>query len=231
MKLVGFGCSFTYGSELIDPELEDVYHNDTESYTWDRHHANTRYRESNVWLGQLAKSLDATWDNRAEPANSNFAIAQQVADYFIKIRNPNEKIVVCVAWTERTRMSWYGIEDKWTHNGFAGDKHGWPRSAREWVMNSSSNSHDMFTCNAKLLVNSICKAHEVPILQFNALGAHQTTQYPNYFIDGASMGSILKRAAQDDSRLDLFASGGHPNEAGHEYFTIRLHDFAKEHIM
>jgi hypothetical protein len=45
------------------------------------------------------------------------------------------------------------------------------------------------------------------------------------------MGSILKRAAQDDSRLDLFASGGHPNEAGHEYFTIRLHDFAKEHIM
>ena len=75
MKLVGFGCSFTYGSELVDPDIDPADY-------W----ANTRYRESNVWLGQLAKLLGTAWDNRAEPANSNFAIAQQVADYFIKIR-------------------------------------------------------------------------------------------------------------------------------------------------
>jgi len=229
LKLVGFGCSFTYGSELIDPELEDVYHNDTESYTWDRHHANTRYRESNVWLGQLAKSLDATWDNRAEPANSNFAIAQQVADYFINLRNPNEKIVVCVGWSERTRMSWYG--KRWVHNGFANDEHDWSRSAREWVLNSNNASHDMFTQNAMLMVNSICNANNVQILQFNALGNHKSTTYPNYFLGGASMDSMLKRAMQDDPRLDLVASGGHPNAAGHEYFTIRLHDFAKERII
>jgi hypothetical protein len=43
MKLVGFGCSFTYGSELLDPELED---------SWDRHHENTPYREQNTWLGK-----------------------------------------------------------------------------------------------------------------------------------------------------------------------------------
>ena len=218
MKLVGFGCSFTYGSELVNPDIDP---ND--------HWANTRYRESNVWLGQLAKLLDTTWDNRAEPANSNFAIAQQVADYFIKTRNPDEKLVVCVGWTERTRMSWY--DDHWTHNGFANNKQGWTRSAKEWVLNSNSASHDMFTDNAKLLVNSICKAHGVPILQFNALSTHKSTTYPNYFIDGASMDSMLKRAVQEDSRLDLFASGGHPNELGHEYFTIRLHDFAKERII
>jgi hypothetical protein len=96
VKLVGFGCSFTYGSELQSSDIDPADH-------W----ANTRYRESNCWLGQLAKLLDTTWDNRAEPANSNFAIAQQVADYFIKTRNPDEKLVVCVGWTERTRMSWY----------------------------------------------------------------------------------------------------------------------------
>jgi hypothetical protein len=45
------------------------------------------------------------------------------------------------------------------------------------------------------------------------------------------MNSTLKRAAQEDNRLNLFASGGHPNEAGHEYFTFRLHDFAKERII
>ena len=227
MKLVGFGCSFTYGSELIDPELDGTFDEKSQSIVWDRHYTNTRYRESNVWLGQLAKLLDATWDNRAEPANSNFAIAQQVADYFIKIRNPDEKIVVCVGWTERTRMSW--DSDRWTHNGF--QEEAWNRSKREWVLNSNSASHDMFTDNAKLIVNSICKTHDVPILQFNAIGTHKSTTYPNYFIDGASMDSMLKRAAQEDSRLDLFASGGHPTELGHEYFTIRLHDFAKERII
>lgn len=218
MKLVGFGCSFTYGSELVDPEIGN-----------ELHHENTRYRERNVWLGRLANKLDVPWDNLAEPANSNFAIAQQVADYFLNTRNSNEKIVICIGWTARTRMSWYS--DRWTHNGFAGGEHGWARSAREWVVNSNSASHDMFTHNAKLMVNSICSANNVPILQFNALGDHKSTNYPNYFIDGVSMDSMIKRAMQDDPRLDLVASDGHPNEAGHEYFTIRLHDFAKEHII
>lgn len=228
MKLVGFGCSFTYGSELVDPEVGTEFH-----------HENTRYRESNVWLGRLANKLDVTWDNLAEPANSNFAIAQQVADYFLNTRNPDEKIVVCVGWTNRTRMSWLGKGwthnngqgFTWTHNGFAGDEHGWAKSAREWVLNSNSESHDMFTHNAKLMVNSICSANNVPILQFNALGEHKSTNYPNYFIDGVSMDSMIKRAMQDDPRLDLVASDGHPNEAGHEYFTIRLHDFAKQRII
>jgi len=44
MKLIGFGCSFTYGSELLDPNV-----------AWDRHHENTLYREKHVWLGQLAE--------------------------------------------------------------------------------------------------------------------------------------------------------------------------------
>jgi lysophospholipase L1-like esterase len=81
------------------------------------------------------------------------------------------------------------------------------------------------------MVNSICKAHGVPILQFNALGRHSVSKYDNYFINGLTMNSTLKRAAQEDNRLNLFASGGHPNEAGHEYFTFRLHDFAKERII
>ena len=218
MKLVGFGCSFTYGSELQSPDIP-----------WDRHHSNTRYRESNCWLGLLAKRMDCEFDNRAEPANSNMAIAQQIADYFINLRDPNEPIVICIGWTERTRMSWYS--NHWTHNGFAGEQDGWFASAKEWVTFSTDQSHKMFTQNAKLIANSICKAHDVPILQFNAIGRHPTTQYDNYFIDGANMDSMLKRAQTEENSLNLFASGGHPNEHGHLYFTKPLHLFAKERII
>ena len=57
MKLVGFGCSFTYGSELIDPELDNTFDEESQSIVWDRHYANTRYRENNCWLGQLENYL------------------------------------------------------------------------------------------------------------------------------------------------------------------------------
>ena len=219
MKLVGFGCSFTYGSELIDPNIDE-----------DNHHAYTRYRNNNVWLGRLASKLGYQFDNLAEPANSNFAIAQQVSNYFLNTYNPQDKIIICVGWTEKTRMSWY-TKNTWTHNGFAGDKHGWPQSAREWVIKSDNESYNMYTKNAKFIVNSICKSMNIPIIQFNALGHHQTTQYPNYFIDGNSMDSMLRRTMAEDERLDLIANNGHPNEAGHEYFTIRLTEFAKSHII
>ena len=229
MKLVGFGCSFTYGSELIDPELDSVWDDTSESHIWDRHYKNNSWRKSHCWLGLLAEYFNCEYDNRAEPANSNFAIQHQVADYILNIYDPNDNIVICVGWTEKLRMSWY--DTKWTHNGFVSEKTGWNNSAREWVIRSKSETHNMYTNNAKLFVNSLCKFYNIPILQFNALGNHATSKYSNYFIDGNTMDSMLKQAQQNDSRLNLFASGGHPNEAGHEYFTIRLHDFAKQRII
>ena len=215
MKLVGFGCSFTYGSELIAPD-------DTH---W------TAYRNEHCWLGQLAKYFNCKFDNLAEPANSNHAIQHQVADYIRNRLDPQEQIIICVGWTSPERMSWY--DDHWTHNGFVDRKHGWTQSAKEWVMRTGHDpkSHNMFTENAKLFVNSVCKNYNITILQFNALGQHKTTVYENYYADGYTMDSMLKLAEQEDSSKILFASDGHPNEQGHKYFAKRLHLFAKERII
>jgi len=220
LKLVGFGCSFTYGSELVDPDIDPADH-------W----ANVRYRESNVWLGRLADKLDALFDNRSEPGNSNYAIQYQFADWFNNYRNPDERVVVCIAWSELQRFSW--LSERWFHNNFVRNPHLknelWKYSNKEWTVNKVD--HKYWTDAAKLFVNSVCNLHNIPVLQFNALGAHTPAKYNNYFLDGLTMESMLKNAQQNDDRLDLFANGGHPNEAGHEYFTIRLHDFAKERII
>jgi len=220
VRLVGFGCSFTYGSELYDPEIGTEFH-----------HANTRYRESNVWLGQLATMIGATWDNRAEPSNSNYAIQYQFTDWFNNSRNSAEQVVVCVGWTSPERMSWLG--DKWYHSGYigTGTEPMYKQSHRDWILNGTDKTQALHTETAKLFVNSVCKLHDIPLLQFNALGNHKPTNYDNYFIDGMVMENMLKSAQASNSKLDLIASGGHPNEAGHEYFTIRLHDFAKERII
>ena len=222
MKLVGFGCSFTYGSELIDPNIDE----------WDQHYSNIKYRESHVWLGLLAKRLGCTFDNRAEPANSNYAIGQQVTEYIRSNQENLADITICIAWTERTRMSWY--DDHWTHNGFAGEQKGWSDSAREWVLKHTSQSLDMFTDNAKLIANSVCHYYNVPIIQFNALGKHRSDPYTNYLLNGGSMDSYLRRKQEELNRdhevleeVNYFASGMHPNERGHEVWTDQLVDWIK----
>ncbi len=219
MKLVGFGCSFTYGSELVNPEFD--------FQGAEFHRRNTRYRESNVWLGQLAKRLNATWDNRAEPANSNYAIQYQFADWFNNNRNPSERVAVCVAWTDITRFSW--LDDTWTHNGTVRNDEKFLHSRKDWI--TSDVDHNYWTDAAKLFVNSVCKLNNIPILQFNAIGVHSTTNYSGYFVDGSTMEDVLKQAQSEDDRKQLFASGGHPSEVGHFWFTKRLTLFAKEHIL
>jgi len=219
VKLVGFGCSFTYGSELVNPELD--------FQGAEFHRRNTRYRESNVWLGQLAKRLNATWDNRAEPANSNYAIQYQFADWFNNNRNPSERVAVCVAWTDITRFSW--LDDTWTHNGTVRNDEKFLHSRKDWI--TSDVDHNYWTDAAKLFVNSVCKLNNIPILQFNAIGVHSNTNYSGYFVDGSTMEDVLKQAQSEDDRKQLFASGGHPSEVGHFWFTKRLTLFAKEHIL
>jgi hypothetical protein len=198
MKLVGFGCSFTFGSELQSPNLDP---NDF----W----ANTRYREEHVWLGVLAERFGCEFDNLAEPANSNFAIGQQVTEY---LSNNQDNITVCVAWTVPTRMSWY--DDRWTHNGFVTDQTGWTASCREWITKHTDKSLKMYTENAKLIVNSVCKYYNVPLIQFNALGSHTNKPYTNYLANGGTMDGWLKQC-QDERNKTYFANGGHPNEDGH----------------
>lgn len=205
MKLVGFGCSFTFGSELQSPD------NDPDDF-W----ANTRYRESHAWLGVLASHFGCPWDNLSQPANSNFAIAQQVAEYFRSQRDSLTDVIVCVAWTERTRMSWY--DNKWTHNGFVTSESGWADSCREWVLRQTNSSHDLYTENAKLIVNSLCMSNNVPIIQFNALGMHKFQPYSNYVANGGTMDGWLKQH-QDERNQTYFASGGHPNELGHRVWV------------
>ena len=221
MKLVGFGCSFTYGSELLDPELAN---------SWDRHHENTPYREKHSWLGRLAEKLDASYINLAEPGASNYSIQEKFASY---IHNAEDNVIICVGWTSHLRNSWWSDrEQRWIHDGFIRNENEtlFGASFKEWLLHSHKRCEQV-TLNAKLFVNSVCKLHSIPILQFNAIGAHATTNYPGYFVDGSTMEGILKQAQLEDVRKQLFASGGHPNEAGHFWFTKRLTLFAKEHIL
>lgn len=224
MKLVGFGCSFTYGSELIDPELDGIWDNESQTRVWDRHYKNEPWRTSHCWLGLLAKHFNCEFENLAEPANSNFAIGQQITEYLRTRTDVHDDIIICIGWTAPNRMSWF--DTKWTHNGFADDKHGWELSAKEWVSRNNLDADIMFTRNAKLIANAACKYYEVPLVQFNALGVHHNEPYANYLGGSNTMNDYL-RQRQGEFQTKYFAQGEHPNEKGHEVWVELMSEWMK----
>ena len=212
MKLVGFGCSFTYGSELVDLKVGTEFHR-----------GNTPYREQSVWLGQLAKLFDCGYDNRAEPACSNYAISQLFYDWF-QSRDIQEKCVVCVGWTEPDRMRWW--DDGWVHSGFISNdvEKRFRRSFKDWIAHPNRNNN--LTNQAKLFVNSVCQINNIDIIQFDALPNTVENNYSNYFCKGLSMQQVLLK--EEELREETyFAEGGHPNEQGHKWFAKRLRKFAR----
>lgn len=216
MKLVGFGCSFTYGSELIDPNIDE----------WDQHYTNKPYRESHVWLGLLAEKLNASYINLAEPSASNFFIQEKFADYIQN--NDCSDTIVCIAWTSHIRHSWWSDkEQRWVHDGFIRNQTEplFRESFKEWLIHSHKRC-EQATLNAKLFVNSVCKAKDIKIIQFDALANVLSPSYPNYFAKGRSMRDILAQEGEQLTR-EFLASGGHPNEAGHKHFVDLMMEWIK----
>ena len=219
MKLVGFGCSFTYGSELQDQDLEM----DSEYYR-----ANTPYREKHCWLGQLAEMSGCSFDNRSEPSGSNLSIQEKFADWFDS-RLPDSEDVVCIAWTSHLRTSWWSDEEqRWVHDGFIRSKTEkfFRASFKEWVTSSYDRGATV-TNHAKLFVNSVCQANNIKIIQFNALANVPTPyKFPNYHQGDQNMQDVLRKE-NINLEKNFLAPGEHPNEAGHKHYAKMLHSWAE----
>jgi len=217
MILVGFGCSFTEGSGLVEDPGKDYDYN-------------TPHREQHCWLGQLASKLGATYINKAEAGGSNFSI-EQILGEFIRddFRHITEPLIIAVGWTTIDRMSWWYEEShSWTHSKQIEIEleNPFKNTYKEWILHSQGSrwsGNQSLTDNAKLFVNSVCELNNIPLLQFNALGSHNNKYgYKNYYLPHCDTLDYL----QEDQ---LIENDGHPNESGHLEIATRLHNFIKEH--
>ena len=220
MKLVGFGCSFTYGSELLDPDLvegDDGHHYD-----------NIPYREKHCWLGQLAEMLGCSFDNRASPAGSNLFIQEEFGDWF-DMHSPDDDDIVCIGWTNHLRTSWWNDEEfRWMHDGFirSKDEKHFHASFKEWITLSYGRCAQA-TNHAKLFINSVCQVNNIKIIQFNALDNIPTQyKFPNYHQGDQNMQDVLRKETINLEK-NFLALGGHPNEAGHKHYAKMLHCWAE----
>lgn len=220
-KLAVFGCSWAYGSELVDPdiasEITDSYHGLGSDF--DR--ANHAYRLDHCFGKLLANNFELDFVNLAQPGNSNFGILNNLSEF---VDTNNIKDFMCVfAMTDSNRYSWY-CDDKFEHSSWIQWQrdHKMHASFRNWLTHTNSSNWQTQTENLiTRSIVSICDANGIPFVMFDCLPRAGQIKHSNYMWPG----HCFKKDLEHNNKSKFLYQGGHPTEAGHARIAEILVDF------
>ncbi len=231
-KIVGFGDSWMYGDELLDPVLAAA---DPDAHTcWVQ---NTEYREHNCFLGSLAQHYDVQSENFGIPGGSLDSTMWTYLWWLEHEPNP-EDCLVLIFLTESDRFTHYNPN----HVHYSNDPP-WNKFVHStWVHFGSSVIGPEFTDLIKRqIVLTDCRELSrirysqttmffdgqaartgIPMLMFNTMPAPRnspkvdTVTWPDF------AWTLHFRDRPDNQNRELIMPGGHPNEKGHQIIRDML---------
>jgi hypothetical protein len=219
-KIVGFGDSWMWGDELLDPAL----HNHP-----DRHPVlveNTEYRESRCFLGQLGKHYGVPTENFGWPGGSQQS-ALWCYLWWLDHEPEVQDCLVLVGHTDANRTSFYNpnhvsyandppwnrfVHSSWVHSGGGSFQDDWVKMVKLHMVLTESHQLDRLTYQQSVLFFEGQHQINQNLLQFNVMPPPIKMHQASLLWPDRSVSTVLQRL----SRRDIFAEGGHPNEVGHE---------------
>lgn len=219
-KIVGFGDSWMFGDELLDPDLAAWLPDAHPCWT-----QNTWYRERNCFLGLLAQHYGCASRNFGIPGGS---LRSTIWTYLWWIQNEPapEDCLVLVFLTEPDRESFYNPGHRYP------DDKSFVHST--WVEYGSSVIHPDFSDMIKrYMVLTHCREHSVlnyleSMMFFDGQASRRKFGLMQYHgaapITDCSVPSLMRadfdwithfRDRPDNQQRELIFPGGHPNEKGH----------------
>lgn len=239
-NLVSFGCSWTYGDELIDPNLEGK----VEPYHWD----NDAYRTAHAYPGLIAKHYGWTHEDLAWNGSSLQSMLWNF-NWWLDNSTPEHiaESLVIVGLTDESRMSWYNQNYKESQRTAQSEAHRYVHSV--WINEdfdirgeedrmkywrdlhkfhyALSDCDDWRNTNYNTVVRAfdgIAARNNINMLQFNVLTKQHKLKVPTLIESSSALEMLVIR---DKPRRDpLFMPRNHPNEKGHQI----LADFLIEKI-
>lgn len=236
--MVSFGCSWTYGDELIDPALEGK----VEPYHWD----NDAYRKAHSYPGLIADHYGWTY----EDLSWNGASLQSMLwnfNWWLENSTPEHiaESFVLVGLTDESRVSWYNknykesvrtgqsdahryVHSIWINQDF--DIRGEEERMEYWrelhkIHYVLSDCKDWRDTNYETVVRAfdgMAARHDLNMLQFKVLTRQHKLKVPTLIESSSALEMLVIR---DKPRRDpLFKSGQHPNEKGHQILADFLID-------
>lgn len=226
-KIVGFGDSWIYGDELLDP---DILARDASAHAcW---HQNDGYRESHCFLGLLGKHYGVPAVNFGIPGGSLQSTIWTFLWWLQREPNPTNCLVL-VGLTDCDRFSHYDpnhvhysndpdwnmfVHSTWVeHGGSVISKEFRDLCKQQTVLTVCSDLNHYNYLQAALLFDGVSARNHMPLIQFHVSPPREVSCVPipsliwpeqnfcRYFLD---------RPDNQDRRY--YKTNGHPNESGHE---------------
>jgi len=230
-KIVGFGDSWMYGDELLDPELAKQ---DPEAHPcWVQ---NVSYRESHCFLGLLGQHYSVPTENFGIPGGSLQSTIWTYLWWLDHEPNP-EQCMVLIALTEADRTSFYNpnhrhysndppwnkfVHSTWIHFGSSVIGPEFTDMIKRYLV--LTDCRELSTLNyqqAVLLFDSMSHRRQIPTVQFHVMPPPITI--PLTTIPEPDFAwTVHFRDRADNQKRELIMPGGHPNEIGHQVVRDRL---------
>lgn len=224
-KLVVFGCSWTYGDELVDPTIE-ISNTITGTGTHDQQ--NDAYRLQHCFAGVVAKHYNLELENYGFPGSSEESL-RYTFNWWLDNTDTSDSVIL-VAHTDASRKSWYNYRqqdpewNKFMHSTWIKDPNPdidehWYQLQKLWLGMSYHRdwAHHNLRETAQLFDWASSRLN-IPVLQVNALKNPTVKNIATFCESDYSLQQLL----QAEKNPALFAKQGHPTVTGHEIISKHL---------
>lgn len=231
-KIIGFGDSFVWGDELIDPQLAHCSNIHPASDN------NTAYRESNCFLGRLAAHYDVCAENYAWPGSSLQTAIWNYCWWRERTENLDQYLVI-VGLTSAHRMSFYNpnhtvcendppwhryVHSTWVNHSQMNFTNSWQDLVRlHSVLTDCAQSQKLNYLQSVYFWQGVNDCH-AGVIQFPTMPAVVTVTADNLIWADTSVRDWLQQP-------ELLCANGHPNEKGHLVISNKLQHIINHAIL
>ncbi len=234
-QLVSFGCSWTFGDELLDPRLEG-------RVKYPSNPLNDEYRKAHSFPGLVAEHFGWDYKCLAFPGASLRAMMWNL-EWWLDNSTEEEiqESLVLVGLTSESRQSWYnpfyqqrdadwGIH-RYSHSIWIqgpDDIKDEPYS-KEWkqyeklymTLSESEQTRELNYKECVYAFDAAAARYNIPVMQYDVLSQMHKISLPTLHNHCTSI--MEKIVLRDKPRKDpLFKPGLHPNEKGHKIISEYL---------
>ena len=127
MKLIFDGDSWTFGCEIVDPNLQAKASSDTHPGKYDYLEENDTYRQERIYPYFMSQDLGCEYVNLSWPADDNKTIIERTMSYlsseYITKGKSTDDIFVIIGWTSPERNSFW-----WKNKNLSKKFRIWPQA-------------------------------------------------------------------------------------------------------
>jgi hypothetical protein len=232
-KIVGFGDSWMYGDELLDPEL--VKQHPDAHFCWVQ---NTDYRERNCFLGQLGTHYNVPTENFGIPGGS-LTSTQWTYQWWLDHETvPLNECLVLIGLTNSDRITHYNpnhvhysndppwnkfVHSSWVNFGSSVvPKEFCDLIKQQTVLTNCTALEKLNYQQAVLFFDGVSARNQIHTVQFNIMPGDRSVSNCPTLVEPDFSWTMWFRDHPGNQRRELIKPDGHPNEIGHSMIRDRL---------